>query len=121
MFQLNRRTILHGLVALLPTCWLRPSTQKPTAPPDFYPHLDGETYEEKLQAALSLTWGTYGKHQEFFPHHKVVSLGNCGNDHLLAILSTQHQISQTYCDAIRLILNARATGRIRNLLETIVS
>lgn len=121
----TRRTVLQFLASLCPTYWLPANAtgmlllQKPESPPDF-PHLPGTSYEEKLEAAINLEWGTFGKHREYYPEYKTVLLGFCGNDHLEAILRTQHQISQIYVDAIKIILHARATGRMSNLKETVL-
>ena len=55
-------------------------------------------------------WGTFGKDGK--SPFKWVRLGECSNEHLEAILRTQHQISDDYRKAINSILEYRNKNNI---------
>jgi len=90
---MNRRNWLAAVASLLPMSYL------------FFFKTKRATTEQE-----NLNWGTYGKDACHWPHLKIKPLVDCDSDHLLAILETQHQITEEYTIAITNVLLDRGVS-----------
>lgn len=79
-----------------------------------------------LEEAEDMLWGTYGKdavenHYLFgrpLPPMRIKRLGDCGDEHLRAILFGQDQISDEHRAAITMILRERHRKELAHLERT---